>query len=57
MTPYMLRGVMDRARKAAALARPDLADRIREFQFRDLRAKAATDIDEVEGITLAQHRR
>lgn len=54
MTPYMPRGAMDRARKAAALARPDLADRIKEFQFRDLRAKAATDVDEVEGITAVQ---
>lgn len=54
MTPYMLRGAMDRARKAAALARPDLAERIKEFQFRDLRAKAATDVDEVGGITAAQ---
>jgi integrase len=54
MTKYMMRGAMDRARAAAAAARPDLADRIKEFQFRDLRAKAATDNDEMHGITAAQ---
>lgn len=54
MTKYMMRGAMDRARAAAAAAHPDLAARIKEFQFRDLRAKAATDKDETEGITAAQ---
>lgn len=54
MTKYKMRGAMDRARTAAALANPVLADKIWEFQFRDLRAKAATDKDEIDGITAAQ---
>lgn len=54
MTKYMLRGAMDRARSAATAARPDLAAQIKEFQFRDLRAKAATDKEESQGITAAQ---
>lgn len=54
MTKYMMRGAMDRARDAAAKKNPHLADRIREFQFRDLRAKAATDKDEAEGGAAAQ---
>lgn len=54
MTPYMLRGAMDRARKAAAEANPNAAARILEFQFRDLRAKAATDKDETQGMAAAQ---
>jgi integrase len=54
MTKYMMRGAMDRARDAAAKANPELEKRIHEFQFRDLRAKAATDKDEAEGITAAQ---
>lgn len=54
MTKYMMRGAMDRARAAAAASRPDLAAQIKEFQFRDLRAKAATDKEESHGITAAQ---
>lgn len=54
MTKFMMRGAMDRARAAATVARPDLAARIKEFQFRDLRAKAATDKDESAGMTAAQ---
>jgi integrase len=54
MTAAMLRGAMNRARKAAADANPDAADRINEFQFRDLRAKAATDKDESQGMAAAQ---
>lgn len=54
MTKFMMRGAMDRARAAATAARPDLAARIKEFQFRDLRAKAATDKDESSGMTAAQ---
>ena len=54
MTKFMMRGAMDRARAAAVIARPDLAARIKEFQFRDLRAKAATDKDESAGMTAAQ---
>ncbi|MDR0233378.1 MAG: tyrosine-type recombinase/integrase, partial [Zoogloeaceae bacterium] len=35
----------DKARKAAATAYPNLAARIRKIQFRDLRAKAASDVE------------
>ena len=54
MTKYMLRHAMDAARDAAVKLAPHLEKQIREFQFRDLRAKAATDKDEVEGIAAAQ---
>lgn len=54
MTKSMMRGAMDRARAAAAAQRPDLTARVKEFQFRDLRAKAATDKDDSDGITAAQ---
>lgn len=54
MSKAMLRGAFDRARDAAALAHPGLAAAIREFQFRDLRAKAATDKEESAGMTAAQ---
>jgi integrase len=54
MTKYMMRHAMDRARAAAVKANPALAERIKEFQFRDLRAKAATDKDEAEGNAAAQ---
>jgi integrase len=54
LTKYMLRGAFDRARKAAIEAHPELAEEIRAFQFRDLRAKAATDKDEAEGSAAAQ---
>jgi integrase len=54
LTKYMLRGAFDRARIAAIKAHPELADEIREFQFRDLRAKAGTDTEEVRGMDAAQ---
>lgn len=54
LTKYMLRGAFDRARKAAIKDHPELAADIKTFQFRDLRAKAATDTDESSGITAAQ---
>lgn len=54
MTAYALRGAMDRARSAAALKHPELAEKIKQFQFRDLRAKAATDKEESQGIAAAQ---
>lgn len=54
MSKFALRGAMDRARTAAAGNRPDLADAIKQFQFRDLRAKAATDKEESQGIVAAQ---
>lgn len=54
LTQYALRGAFDRARVAAALARPDLARAINEYRFRDLRAEAGTDKDETGGIAAAQ---
>jgi integrase len=54
LTRYELRGAFNRARLAAAAAHPDLASEIKAFQFRDLRAKAATDTEELRGMTAAQ---
>lgn len=48
------RGAFDRARLAAAEQNPELAAEIREFQFRDLRAKAGTDKEEQQGMEAAQ---
>lgn len=47
LTYAMLRGAMDRARQKAGIHKND-------FQFRDLRAKAATDADENQGLAAAQ---
>ena len=54
MSKAMLRGAFDRARDAAAFTHPELAAAIREFQFRDLRAKAATDKEQSAGMQAAQ---
>lgn len=54
MTKYELRGAFDRARDAAVLAHPHREAEIREFQFRDLRAKAGTDTEELSGMAAAQ---
>lgn len=54
MSRYALRGALDRARLAAAAKHPGLAKQIKQFQFRDLRAKAATDKEESHGIAAAQ---
>lgn len=54
MTRYELRGAFDRARDAAVAAHPELEKSIREFQFRDLRAKAGTDTEESSGMEAAQ---
>jgi integrase len=54
MTKAMLRGAFDRARIAAAEARPELSERIAAFQFRDLRAKAGTDTEELRGMAAAK---
>lgn len=54
MSKHMLRGAFDRARDAAIKAQPDLKDQIKAFQFRDLRAKAGTDKDEVAGMGAAK---
>lgn len=53
-TKDILRSRFTKARDAAAAARPDLEDAVRNFQFRDLRAKAGTDKAEREGIYAAQ---
>ncbi len=53
-TYAMLRGAFDRARLAASEAHPQLADQIKAYQFRDLRAKAATDTEETAGMDAAQ---
>lgn len=54
MTKSMLRGAFDRARIAAATAHPELAEKIKAFQFRDLRAKAGTDTEEMRGMAAAK---
>lgn len=54
LTSDMLRGAFDRARDAAALKYPKMEKFIREFQFRDLRAKAGTDTDKEGGLNAAQ---
>jgi len=54
LTKSMLRGAFDRARDAAVKARPDLEAAIRQYQFRDLRAKAGTDKEELEGMSAAK---
>ncbi|MBY0238419.1 MAG: tyrosine-type recombinase/integrase, partial [Burkholderiaceae bacterium] len=54
MTENELRGAFDRARKAAASMHPKLAEKIRQFQFRDLRAKAGTDKEQIAGMAAAQ---
>jgi integrase len=53
MSAYGLRGAFDRARVAAVAKHPDLAERIKAFQFRDLRAKAGTDKEETGGMGAA----
>ena len=47
LTVSMLRGGMDRAREKAGVDK-------QAFQFRDLRAKAATDKDELQGVEAAR---
>jgi len=54
MTTYMLRYAFEAAREKAASEHPEIEKEIRNFQFRDLRAKAATDVDDVSGIAVAQ---
>jgi integrase len=54
LTKCELRGAFDRARDAAVMAHPAIREKIRAFQFRDLRAKAATDKDDAQGIKAAQ---
>jgi integrase len=54
MTYNMLRGRFDKARAKAAASNPHIAEAVAGFQFRDLRAKAATDKAEASGIHAAQ---
>lgn len=55
LTYSELRGAFNRARIAAAAAHPELAKAIREYQVRDLRAKAGTDTEESRGMEAAQN--
>jgi integrase len=63
LTKFGLRGAFDRARDLAAEASqiaagcaglPDITSQIRSFQFRDLRAKAGTDTEELRGMAAAK---
>ena len=54
MSSSALRGAFDRARIRAAKESPELADAIKAFQFRDLRAKAGTDKEESSGMGAAK---
>lgn len=63
LTKFGLRGAFDRARDLAVEAStiaaecadlPDLSASIRAFQFRDLRAKAGTDTEELRGMAAAK---
>ena len=54
LTECALRSRFDKARKAAIKANPHLSDAIKEFQFRDLRAKAGTDKADSGGMREAQ---
>lgn len=54
MTKAMLRGAFDRARDAAVVAHPKYEAKIREYQFRDLRAKAGTDKEQSDGMAAAK---
>nr|WP_244887244.1 tyrosine-type recombinase/integrase [Chromobacterium vaccinii] len=48
LSKNMLRNRFDKARDDAIKAHPDLEQKIRQYQFRDLRAKAGTDIGDRE---------
>lgn len=63
LTKFGLRGAFDRAREMACEASvvawecvglPDISASIRAFQFRDLRAKAGTDTEEIRGMAAAK---
>lgn len=63
LTKFGLRGAFDRARDLAIEASqigtseaglPDISHAIRTFQFRDLRAKAGTDTEELRGMAAAK---
>ncbi|QRX80815.1 tyrosine-type recombinase/integrase [Glaciimonas sp. PAMC28666] len=54
MNASTLRSLFTRAREIATDTHPELAKAIKEFQFRDLRAKAGTDKEEISGMSAAQ---
>lgn len=54
LTAHALRYRFDHARTEAIKTHPDLAEQIRQFQYRDLRAKSGTDIQERLGRAAAQ---
>ncbi|MDE3023139.1 MAG: tyrosine-type recombinase/integrase [Pseudomonadota bacterium] len=54
ISSFSLRQRFDKARIAAAKQHPNLKKDIMEFQFRDLRAKAATDKADYDGMREAQ---
>jgi integrase len=54
VTKSALRGAFDRARDEAVKKHPELEAKIRAFQFRDLRAKAGTDTEELRGMAAAK---
>jgi integrase len=54
MSQITLRAAFDRARVAAIKNHPELEFSIKDFQFRDLRAKAGTDKEESQGMSAAQ---
>lgn len=51
---HNLQEMFSRARKSAIETHPELAESIKKFQFRDLRAKAGTDKADTENIRSAQ---
>jgi integrase len=55
LNQYTLRIRFDQARDKAVAAFPDLADRIKAFQFRDIRPKAASEIDLTHASKLLGH--
>jgi integrase len=54
LTKDGLRSRFENARLLAAKSKPEIADAIKAFQFRDLRAKAGTDKADESGIRAAQ---
>jgi integrase len=54
LTTLALRSRFEKAREAAAKTHPELAEAIKAFQFRDLRAKAGTDKADSNGMREAQ---
>lgn len=55
LTPQMMRKRWEKARDLAADANPEYADKIRGFQFRDIRPKAASETDVTHAKELLGH--